>query len=254
MEETGDDIETDVLVLDKINQYYLDKSKYEKKYDAKRDKILKSGKSKLAKTTEIRNLKYRCIDCNKEGKHLHGMRFTSKKINDDNARELSYTCNATTPCKKQFKVVFSIGKHVDDLITKDQEYYNNIVDVLLKKKYNLLFDYVDIDTYGNVKKITELYTEYKTNLADLLERSQVIKNNADVQQQLELWQTELRRCIDLPVVEDATLRNEKIKGIFRSENHLQSIKHPTVSFELANTTETFTFNHPYTLPELIVYY
>ena len=226
--------------ITRMNEYYIAKSKYERLYNEAKKRIMGSDLSKKEQIKKISNLKHTCIFC----KSSEGMTFTSIKKNDDMVRELSYKCNKKPSCKSE-TIEFIIGKHADEQITNLRIEYNNSVDVLLKTKYDVLFDYVESDP-TIINTITDNYKITNEELKDTITSRNEIINNPELHEKLQKLYTELHRLID------SESSDEKITGIFRLEDQIQKLKHSTMSFGPLNMTETF--NHPYTLQDLVFYY
>ena len=243
--------ETDDALLDQINKYYVVKSKYEDNFNKKKKDILNSTKlSKKDKTEKISKLKHVCVKC----KRNKGMTFTSMKKEEGTIRELSYKCNNDPPCTLAGTVDVLISVHLDDLILSERAEYNQKVDFLLKNKYDLLFDYVRENTDA-LKQIIEHFTISKENLSDALKINDSRKRDPKVREDLERLETRMRSLIDTTIDHDANF-DEKFKAIITEinglESEIQNIKHPTLSVE--PLTNKFTFNHTYTLNDLILNY
>lgn len=231
--------------MNEIDEYYIDKSNYEKAYEVNKKKIMKSGKMKHSSKEGIRRdvakLKHHCTFCDSD----QGMTFASVKTEDDKFRELSYTCNRKPdPCRKK-TVKLLLGKHVDDLIQNDRDAYNAWVDTLLKAKYDMLFDY---GSKVDLKNLTGHYTDLKELLTSSLEGSNGIKNDTTVRDKLRLLENQLRSLID-PRMGRGTEFKENIIKMVALETEIQSIKHPTVTM----LGKEHAFDHPYTLDDLIFY-
>lgn len=230
-------------LVNEIDDYYVVKSKYEKKYDVNKSKISKSGKlrnlTKEQLRKEVLKLKHHCIFCDSD----KGMTFTSVKSPDDTFRELSYTCRKPEPCTNK-TVKFLLGKHVDELIASDRDAYNEGVDSMLKAKYDLLFDYV---VNNDLKTLTGNYNGLKDMLSTSLEESMAIKMNPEVRDKIRLLDNQLRTLVVTNVTQ-AEIK-EKFNKIVELENTMQSMKHPTLSI----LEKDYTFDHPYTLHDLFFY-
>lgn len=135
-----------------LDNYYKLKNEYDKKYKAKKSKILSNNTLTIKdKKKEINDIKKKCINCNRDG----GTIFDYK---DNNliavCGNLSNPCNLNISIKKE-KVI-----NIIELI-KDIEYKINILKTdIIKVKLDFIFN------FNNQELSLELFNKYKSQLQD----------------------------------------------------------------------------------------
>ena len=143
----------DTTYNDALNNYYKLKNEYEKKYNAKKSKILNNDLLTLKdKKREINNLKKKCINCGRDGGSIF-------KYEDGNLIALcgdkSKPCNLNISIKKS-KVV-NIKKFLYELELKIEELKVNII----KVKLDFLFN------FNNQEISLQLFQKYKEDLENI---------------------------------------------------------------------------------------
>ena len=127
------------LVLNKINEFYKLKNKYEKNNDKNKNKILNNPTlSWKERQNEFKKLKPKCINCKRPG----GSAFLIKLNKDTGFRELRSFCMASQRCN--LNIVIQLGS-VETITNSLLEIKDNIQEnkeKIIESKNLLLFNYI----------------------------------------------------------------------------------------------------------------
>lgn len=174
--------ETNVDFLEKLDEYYSLKNKYDTIIKEKKNSILHDDNISMKQKREKYNkLKFRCINCSRNVNTIF-------EINDG---ILSAVCgDKSSPCNLNIKI--NRGKYIDirTLIDVFQEGVDDVKDEIISTKLDLLFGYSDesvtIKKFNELKKeLTsdlEALAEYKTQFIDIIYN---LKNKDSLKSKME---------------------------------------------------------------------
>jgi len=174
--------DTNVDFLEKLDDYYILKNKYDTNIKEKKNSILHDDNISMKQKREKYNkLKFRCINCSRNVNTIF-------EINDG---ILSAVCgDKSSPCNLNIKI--NRGKYIDirTLIDVFQEGVDNVKDEIISTKLDLLFGYSDESTtitkFNELKKeLTsdlEALAEYKTQFIDIIYN---LKNKDSLKSKME---------------------------------------------------------------------
>ena len=211
----------------KINKYYKDKSKYEKKIKELKNKLRKSTHlSRREKRREFKN-SLKCIKCGKKG----GTLFT----NENNI--LKEVCNAEEPCSLNVEIKRIT---VDNLVELERKYIKELNDVkkqIVLANMDLLFKYKsNSETADLFDKTLNLSLEKsKENLRSCSEiLSSIINKNKDViSKKEETLKIELKEL--LAAVDEKSVVDKYIKFVLPLLKELRELKYSYSGTECEST-------------------
>ena len=143
----------DEIYNDALSNYYKLKNEYEKKYNAKKTKILNNDLLSLKdKKREINNLKKKCINCGKDG----GTLFNFKDGN------LIALCgNYSKPCNLNISIKKSKVLNMKELLPNLENEIEEIKVNIIKVKLDFLFN------FNNQEISLQLFEKYKKDLENI---------------------------------------------------------------------------------------
>lgn len=163
----------DQAVLDAMNIFYKLKARYEKEGDKIKQKIINRDDLTMAEKRDLfQTQKRKCINCKKPVGTLFNV--------DD--KQLVALCGATQdpeggtpPCDLNIKIIKGSVVQLPDYVNELREKHKQLVNAIIKVKYNLLFKYAseeetvtDFEKERNeFDKTTTLYDLYKTKLIQI---------------------------------------------------------------------------------------
>lgn len=141
------------LYLEALNNYYQLQDNYNKKYNAKKSKILLDNNLTLReKKKEVEKLKKNCINCNQSGGTI---------FKYENGNLIALCGNTTTPCKLNISIEKNKVVNIKSLIIDLENEIEKVKVDIIKVKLNFLFN------YNNQEKSLELFNKYRKNLENL---------------------------------------------------------------------------------------
>tara|TARA_R110002072_G_scaffold76776_2_gene179800 strand:- start:13360 stop:14181 length:822 start_codon:yes stop_codon:yes gene_type:complete len=138
---------------DALNNYYKLKNEYEKKYNAKKSKILNNNVLSIKeKKKEINSFKKKCVNCQRDG-------GTIFKYQDKNLIAL---CGVTNnPCNLNISIKKSKVINIKSLLDSLELTIENTKVDIIKVKLNFLFN------YNNQEISLQLFQKYKEELENI---------------------------------------------------------------------------------------
>ena len=141
------------LYLEALNNYYQLQDNYNKKYNAKKSKILLDDQLTLReKKKEVEKLKRNCINCNQIGGTI---------FKYENGNLIALCGNTTTPCKLNISIEKNKVVNIKSLIIDLENEIEKVKVDIIKVKLNFLFN------YNNQEKSLQLFNKYRENLENL---------------------------------------------------------------------------------------
>ena len=160
-------------VLDAMNIFYKLKARYEKEADKIKQKIINRDDLTMAEKRDLfQTQKRKCINCKKP---------VGTVFNIDD-KQLVALCGATQnpdgeiqPCNLNIKIIKGSVVQLPDYVHELRERHKELVNTIIKVKYNLLFKYAnEEETVSEFEKereefdkTTTLYDLYKTKLIQI---------------------------------------------------------------------------------------
>lgn len=172
-----------------VNQYYKLKSEYEENITKDKSKIKNNKNLSLEEKQQmIRDLKNKCVNCNKLG----GTLFKIK--HDGDSRHLIALCNADNKCSLNINISLGYTYALNEQITEDLTDLQNYRNKLIQFKNNLVYGYITQED-GKIifNHIKERIEELTSNNEFDLQRYLNITNNEENSEQVNL---ELKRLYD----------------------------------------------------------
>ena len=155
---------------DLFNYFYKIKNKYEKFYNNKKKKILKSGLSIKEKRKKIAKIKRKCIGCRKEG----GTIFT---ITNNRYKAI---CNANKKCGLNIEFVrpTTLDLYFDGYYDKMNKKFNTMLMDLVKNKAEIVHNIIDEES--GLKKFQEQQKQINNYKKDLNKIKDALKENTHI--------------------------------------------------------------------------
>ena len=155
---------------DLFNYFYKIKNKYEKCYDNRKKKILKSGLSIKEKREQIAKIKRKCIGCRKEG----GTIFT---ITNNRYKAI---CNANKKCGLNIEFVrpTTLDLYFDGYYDKMNKKFNTMLMDLVKNKAEIVHNIIDEES--GLKKFQEQQKQINNYKKDLNKIKDALKENTHI--------------------------------------------------------------------------
>jgi len=127
------------LVLNKINEFYKLKNKYEKNNDKNKNKILNNPTlSWKERQNEFKKLKPKCINCKRPG----GSAFLIKLNKDTGFRELRSFCMASQRCNLNIVIQLGSVETITDSLLEIKDKIQENKEKIIESKNLLLFNYI----------------------------------------------------------------------------------------------------------------
>ena len=141
------------LYLEALNNYYQLQNNYNKKYNAKKSKILLDNNLTIKeKKKEVEKLKRNCINCNQSGGTI---------FKYENGNLIALCGNTTTPCNLNISIEKNKVVNIKSLIVDLENEIENVKVDIIKVKLNFLFN------YNNQEKSLQLFNKYRADLENL---------------------------------------------------------------------------------------
>ena len=145
--------QSDSTYIDALNNYYKLKNEYEKKYNAKKSKILNNNLLTIKdKKKEINNLKKKCVNCERDG-------GTIFKYQDNNLIAMCGVLNK--PCNLNISIKKSKVTNIKNLLDLLESTIENTKINIIKVKLDFLFN------YNNQETSLQLFQKYKEELENI---------------------------------------------------------------------------------------
>lgn len=234
MEDHENNETTEIIDLSK---YYDVKNKYEK--------ALQRKLKKLKATNKKVDMTNKCIFC----KGNLGMTFTNKKNEDETERILSYTCNNKPSCTT-YTVKVPLCSTISNELNKFQKDYNHTYDVIMRSKYNILFNYITKIEDFDVLKDNIVY--YKNVIDHLLKTNQEIYNNKDRNQQLNELELNLKQI--LIQMTNTDNKDALFRDMIDVNQHIRDLKYSTLEYPNLSSIKTEYYMKPYNLKDFEIIY
>jgi hypothetical protein len=236
IEQSTEDM-NEIMEINDLSKYYFAKHKYEENY-RKKLKKLRDTKGKLS------DIKNKCIFCKKD----LGMIFTNEKDTDNNERILSYTCNNKPSCTT-YTVKVPLCSTISKELTKFKQDYEDVYDLIMRSKYNILFNYITKINDFDVLKENIIY--YKNTIDHLIQTEQGILHDKERQQQL----IELELKLSQAIIQERETKNISIQRDIIDINHqIQDLKYSKLEFHNLSNVNNELFTTPYNLKDFEIIY
>jgi len=236
IEQSTEDM-NEIMEINDLSKYYFAKHKYEENY-RKKLKKLRDTKGKLS------DIKNKCIFCKKD----LGMTFTNQKDTDNNERILSYTCNNKPSCTT-YTVKVPLCSTISKELTKFKHDYEDVYDLIMRSKYNILFNYITKINDFDVLKENIIY--YKNTIDHLIQTEQGILHDKERQQQL----IELELKLSQAIIQERETKNISIQRDIIDINHqIQDLKYSKLEFHNLSNVNNELFTTPYNLKDFEIIY
>jgi hypothetical protein len=148
---------------DTIKQYYKLKAKYENNSDKKKSKIKKDNSlTTNEKKQKIRQIKYNCVNCGKEGGTLF----------DETNGMLKAHCNASEPCNLNMNIKRIFYNNARDL----SKSYNKQIESLKMRIIITKLDYL-FGINSSKEDIIERFNSLKVELSNISEKDILLNKN-----------------------------------------------------------------------------
>lgn len=181
-EDPEEQFESPIENMDKLNNYYRLKEKYENNKNELKSVIMKNTTlNRRSKKASFLNQKPKCVNC----KRRVGTKFSNKYNAEDDSRTFLAICGDTeNPCRLNIELKLTAVYILNDIIRNEKQKMNENQNQIIAMKNNLLFGY-EINTdmamqqFGVITQEIEEQTKIiETNLLKLLN---IIKNPAKIQ-------------------------------------------------------------------------
>ena len=172
-----------------VKEYYKLKSEYEENITKDKAKIKNNRNLSLKeKQTMIRDLKNKCVNCNKPGGTLFKIKY------DGDSRNLIALCNADNKCSLNINISLGYTYALNEQITEDltdlQDYRNKMIQF----KNDVVYGYItQLDAEVNFNHLKERMTQITSNYEFDLQKYLNITENEEKAEQVNL---ELKRLYD----------------------------------------------------------
>ncbi len=227
----------EIIEINDLSKYYFAKHKYEENYRRK----LKKLRDTKGKVSDIKN---KCIFCKKD----LGMTFTNKKDTDNNVRILSYTCNNKPSCTT-YTVQVPLCSTISKELTKFKQNYEDVYDIIMRSKYNILFNYITKINDFDVLKENIIY--YKNTIDHLIKTEHDIIHDKDREQQL----IELQLKLSQAIIQDKETKQISIqRDMVDINQQIQDIKYSKLEFHNLSNVDNELFMTPYNLKDFEIIY
>jgi hypothetical protein len=237
LEEKNSENMDEIIEINDLSKYYFAKHKYEENYRKKLKKI-RDTKGKLS------DIKNKCIFCKKD----LGMTFTNQKDMDNNIRILSYTCNNKPSCTT-YTVNVPLCTTISRELTKFKNNYEEVYDVIIKSKYNILFNYITKINDFDILKENIIY--YKNTVDHLIQTEQDIIHDKDRKQQL----LELELKLSQAIIQEKESKEITIhRDIVDINQQIQDLKYSKLEFYNLSNVNNELFMTPYNLKDFEIIY
>jgi hypothetical protein len=235
MEEKKDMDE--LIEINDLSKYYFAKHKYEENYRRKLKKI-RETKGKLS------DIKNKCIFCKKD----LGMTFTNKKDSDNNIRILSYTCNNKPSCTT-YTVQVPLCTTISKQLNKFTLNYEDIYEMIIRSKYNILFNYITKINDFDILKENIIY--YKNTIDQLIQSEKDIIYDKEREQQLIELELKLNQAI---IQEKETNQVNIHRDIIDINDKIRDLKYSKIEFHNLSNVSNESFLTPYNLKDFEIIY
>lgn len=160
---SGSSSESSIKNEDTVKQYYKLKEKYQNNSDKKKSKIKKNNYlTTNEKRERIRQLKYNCVNCGKEGGTLF----------DESNGMLKASCNANEPCDLNINIKRIFYNNARDLSKTYNKQIENLKMRIIITKLDYLFG---INT--SKEDIIERFNTLKVELSNVSEKEILLTKN-----------------------------------------------------------------------------
>lgn len=227
----------EVLEINDLSKYYIAKYKYEESYQRK-SKKMRERKGKVS------DIKKKCIFCKKD----LGMTFTNQKNTEENIRILSYVCNNKPSCTS-YIVKVPLCTNISKELTKYKNYYEDIYDVIMRSKYNILFNYITkINDFDILK---ENIIHYKNSIDDLIHKEKDIIYDKDREEEL----LELNSKLNQAIIQNKETNEVTIyRDIVDINEQIRQLKYSKLEFPQLSMIDTELFLTPYNIKDFEIIY
>lgn len=227
----------EILEINDLSKYYITKYKYEESYKRQLRKI-RETKGKIS------NIKTKCIFCKKD----LGMTFTNQKNIEQNIRILSYTCNNKPSCTTytvQVPLCTTISKQLD----KYKEHYEDTYDVIMRSKYNILFNYITKINDFDILKDNIIH--YKNSMDDLIQKEIDIIHDKDREEEL----IELNLKLSQAIIQYKETNQVSIyRDIIDINEQIRQLKYSKLEFPQLSMIDNELFITPYNVKDFEIIY
>lgn len=174
--------EEQVENMDKLNNYYRLKEKYEHNKNELKSSIIKNTSlNRRSKKALFLSQKPKCVNC----KRRVGTRFSNKYNAEDDSRTFLAICGDTVnPCRLNIELKLNAVYILNDIIRNEKHKMNENQNQIIAMKNNLLYGYeVDQDFAMKQFEVITQEIEEQTKIIEmnLLKLLNVIKNPAKIQ-------------------------------------------------------------------------
>lgn len=236
--EKNEDI-SELGEINDLSKYYFAKNKYENNLKKKLKKLRETNKK--INPSEI---KIKCIFCKKD----NGMTFSNKKDEDEHIRILSYTCNNKPSCTT-YTVKVPLCSTINHELTKFNKQYNDLYDIIMKSKYNILFNYITKINDFDILKDNIIH--YKNTIDTLTSTHNDIINSKERSQLL----IELESKLSQAIIQSKTSTEPTIHRDIVDINHqIRDLKYSQLEFPNLSNVDTIYFSKPYNIKDFEIIY
>jgi hypothetical protein len=172
-----------------VKEYYKLKSEYEENITKDKAKIKNNRNLSLKeKQTMIRDLKNKCVNCNKPGGTLFKIKY------DGDSRHLIAMCNADNKCSLNINISLGYTYALNEQITEDLTDLQNYRNKMIQFKNDVVYGYItQLDAEVNFNHLKERMNQITSNYEFDLKRYLNIAENEENSEQVNL---ELKRLYD----------------------------------------------------------
>ncbi len=227
----------EVLEINDLSKYYFAKYKYEQQYKRK----LKRLRETKNKSSEI---KMKCIFCKKD----LGMTFINKKDDEQHIRILSYTCNNKPSCTT-YTVNVPLCSTINKELTIFKQQYEDVYDVIMRSKYNILFNY--ITKINDFDVLKENIIHYKNMIDELIKKENDILQDKDRVQQLLELELKLNQAI---IQSKETDKINIYRDIIDINSQIRELKYSKLEFPQLSDVNSESFLTPYNIKDFEIIY
>ena len=176
--------------LEKLNEFYKLKTKYENQIDKYKASIMKNNNLTLKeKRAEFKNIKPKCIKCNRSVGNIFSIKFDK----ETGGRHLKAICgDLVEPC--DFFIDYTVPETI--LYTNSMTYFekdiNNIKNNIIDQKNKLLFGYITSESaVDEFDKLKETINESTSFLEYFIDRFANVTNNKGKNELIHLLKTDI---------------------------------------------------------------
>lgn len=164
--------------LERIDEYYSLKNKYDMYVKKIQSRIFKNKElSKIEKSAKIKELTYKCINCNREGGTI---------FKRDKTMLIAKCGNQSNPCKLNMRVYRGESYNVQDLYENTRKELHEIENAIIETKLSATYNFIDEEkainifediqnAYREINNLTEKYKNRYENIIHNRENINILK-------------------------------------------------------------------------------